>query len=807
MKRSIIGCLMAATAIVPAAALAQPTTEDGVEDSNVIIVTARKKEESLQSVPVTVSAFSEDFLDEANVGDLEELSDFTPGFQLQSAFGRDADRPVIRGASNILLAEGKVGYFIDGVPFVGSSTALDLENFSRVEVIKGPQSAIFGRGTLSGAVNYVSQPGTDVFGFMGEATIATHNEYEVFGRVAAPLTDGVSGFVSAKYYTFGGDFTETTTGQDLGEETLSLATGLNFQSDNFEASITYMYTKDDDDHYPITLQGSALNNVFLSSRGYFQGVVQSPDSVTLNFDQLINPGVEREAHRIIATATADLGGSGYTATALFGYTNLDQTTGTDQTYDGTNALFFPGFCQFIFGPDCVNFVSAFNSDNQRKREAISAEIRFASPQEDRFRWQVGGFFFDDTRRSTDYGRKRTEFGYGTVSETDVVSNFAVFGGVEFDVTDRLTVGAELRHANDKIGTRPGASYRLGDLFPGATNPDRIIAGDGAVRNGSFKSTLPRFTIDYQASDDTLVYAVYSEGNTPGGFNGVDAPTTTFGEERLKNYEIGVKSQPIDGLRINLAGFFIDYSDQVLTSNFVTGVGGIDSFSDNIGDTEIKGIEMDGSWQVNDFLTFSASYAYIDAEVKNGFSTDQALLLGGSTGTATLPDGSPQLSRGAVATTGCDNLLITLDAGSTLGDGSTLATATPCSVFGDVSGQTPPLVSKHQATFSTALDVPLGDSDWSFFARGDLIYRSSFFAQIHNLAETGNSTKVNFAAGIKSGNITIRAWVKNAFQDDTPRGILRYVDFSAPQANGQRQRAFAVTPPERRQFGLTVSGSF
>ncbi|MGB5078554.1 MAG: hypothetical protein WBO17_13825, partial [Sphingorhabdus sp.] len=94
-----------------------------------------------------------------------------------------------------------------------------------------------------------------------------------------------------------------------------------------------------------------------------------------------------------------------------------------------------------------------------------------------------------------------------------------------------------------------------------------------------------------------------------------------------------------------------------------------------------------------------------------------------------------------------------------------------------------------------------------FARGDLIYRSSFYAQVHNLAETGDSTKVNFAAGLRNNKYTIRFWVQNAFQDDTPRGILRYVDFSAPLINGQRPRAFAITPPERRQFGLTLSGSF
>ncbi|GAA0486229.1 TonB-dependent receptor [Parasphingorhabdus litoris] len=809
MKTVLKGLLLAATAATPTHVLAQDVgQQDAVESDNVIVVTARKREESLQNIPVAVSVFGEDLIDEANISGLEQISDFTPGFQLQSAFGRDADRPVIRGTSNILISEGKVGFFIDGVPFVGASTALDLENYRRVEVIKGPQSAVFGRGTLSGAVNYVSKQPTDELTADFELTAATHDDYEIFGRVAGPIADGLSGFVSGKYNSFGGDYTNSVTGNSLGQETLTISAGLNYQSDGFEASVIYLRTEDDDDHYAIGLQDSSFNNIFTEgSRGYFQGEVELREPIGLNTDELIEPGLNRKANRIIATATAELGDSGYTATALFGYTDITERTGTDQTFNDQTALFISSpFVCANFIPDCAFGVSPFNTDSEIERTAISAELRFASPQDKAIRFEIGGFFFDDQTNGTDYGRKQTEFGFDSISETDVTTNLAAFGSVEFDVTDRLTIGGELRIAREEIGTRPGDSYRLGDLFAGVTDPDRIIAGDGAVRNATFKSVLPRITVDYQANDDLLVYAKYSEGNSPGGFNSTDAPITTFGEESLKNYEVGIKSEPLDGLRVNLAGFFIDYGDQVLTSTFTTGAGGVDSFSDNIGDTEIYGLELDATWRVTDFLTLSGTYAYIDAEVTNGVSTDQAILLGGTTGTGTVADPN---NPGAtlVTTDGCTNPAAILDAGQLLGDGTLTTGPIPCATFADVSGQTPPLVSKHQATFSAAFDVPIGDSGWDIFARGDVIYRSSFFAQIHNLAETGDSTKVNFSAGVRKDNLTLRFWVKNAFQDETPRGILRYVDFSAPTLNGVRQRAFAITPPERRQFGVTLSGSF
>ena len=801
--------LMSATCLAasPVYAQSNETSQARAADDNIIVVTARKKEENLQTIPVAVSVFGSQMIDDANISGLEDLSDFTPGFSLQSAFGRTADRPVIRGASNIISSEGKVGFFIDGIPFVGAATALDLENFGRVEIIKGPQSAVFGRGTLSGAVNYVTKSPANQLGVDFELTAATHDKYEIFGRVEAPVAEGLSVFASAKYNKFGGSFKNSLNGDKLGTKTVTYSAGVNYQADDFEGGIMYLRSEDNDDHFVIGFQDATFNNIYTEgSRGYYKGIASARGPIALNTDKLISPGIDRVADRFLAKATADLGDSGFTATALFGYSKITEKSGTDQTYNGSEAFFIasPGVCRFV--PDCIFGVSPFNSDNETKREAISTEIRFASPQDKAVRVEIGGFFFDDKTKRTTYGRKQTELGYDKVGEANVVSNLAGFGSVEVDITDRLTVGGELRIARDEIGTRPGESYRLGDLFPAAANPNRTIIGDGLIRNAVFKSILPRITVDYKVTDNTLAYAVYSEGNSPGGFNAIGAPTATFDEETLKNYEIGLKSQPIDSVRVNVAGYFNDYGNQVLTGTFTTPAGGVNSYSDNIGDTEIWGLEFDASWRVNDYLNFSATYSYTDANVVRGSSADQAVLLGGSTGLGTVPN--PNVPGAFLNTTGgCANPETTLNAGQKLGDGTITTAPTPCAPFADVSGKTPPLVSKHQATFTTALEFPLGSSDWSLFGRGDLIYRSSQYAQIHNLAETGAATKVNLTAGIRSDNLSIRLWVKNLFKDDTPRGILRYVDFAAPRLNGLSPRGFAITPAEERQFGVTLSGNF
>ncbi|MGQ5701930.1 TonB-dependent receptor [Sandaracinobacteroides sp. A072] len=808
MKTGKIGLLLA-TALTGTAVNAQDGNKmAGASAFDEIIVTARKREESLQSVPLTVNVFGEQLISEANIQNMDELSDFTPGFQQQSAFGRDGDRPVIRGTSNILISEGKVGFFVDGVPFIGDTSALDLANFRRVEIIKGPQSAIYGRGTLSGAINYVSQPLAEELGGRFEMSAAEYGDYKISGRIEIPLGEGFSGFVAGKYYSLDGFFKDETTGDRLSQETISATAGLRFRSSDFEAGLTYLYTRDDDDHFAIALQDSSFNNIYTEgSRGYYKGVVKFPSRLALNTEDLINPGILRNSHRFVGTAKANLGDSGYTMSVLTGFSDISEKTGTDQTYNDQTALFIASpFVCANFVPDCNFGVSGFNTDNETKRQAISVELRLSSPAEKAFRYEVGAFFFDDRSRYTTYGRKHTELGYDKVQEGRVTTNYAAFASAEYDITSRLTVGAEIRYARDEIGTRPGTAYLLGDLFPNAAQPDRVILGDGAFRDASYTAFLPRITVNYQATDTLMIYGVFSEGNAPGGFNPLTASKTTYGEENLRNYELGIKSQPLPGLTANLSGYYIDYSDQVLSTTFTRPNGSVDSYSDNVGDTEIKGLEFEAAWRITDFLTLSGTYSFIDAEITRGSSVDQAVLLGGSTGTGLVPN--PAVPGAFLPTTGgCANPETVLNPGQKLGDGTITTAPTPCATFADISGKTPPLVSKHQASFSAALDLPLGSNGLEFFARGDVVYRSSFFAQIHNLAETGDATRVNLAAGLRKDNLSLRFWVKNLFDNDTPNAILRYVDFAAPSLNGLSQRGFAVTPAMPRQFGVTLSGSF
>ena len=160
MKISYKYLLMAAVATAPASAFAQPVSTEGTEDSNVIIVTARKVSENLQEVPTAVAVVTSESIENLALNSVADISKTTAGLTFDDSLGRDANRPVIRGQANVLGSSG-VAVFIDGIYFSGSVGDYNVDNIERIEVVKGPQSALYGRNTYSGAINIISKTTAD----------------------------------------------------------------------------------------------------------------------------------------------------------------------------------------------------------------------------------------------------------------------------------------------------------------------------------------------------------------------------------------------------------------------------------------------------------------------------------------------------------------------------------------------------------------------------------------------------------------------------------------------------------------------
>lgn len=792
-----IAALMLSSALIATPTFAHAADDDRVsqisaEESadGAIIVTARKRQETILDVPIAVNAFNSAALEDRMVQDVSDLSDFTPGFQINEAFGRDSDRPVMRGASNILFADGKVGIFVDGVPYFGDFSSLDVNNAERVEVIKGPQSAVFGRGTLSGAINVIMKRPTDELQGRLSATYGNFDRKEVSGSISGPIANGIGFQLSAKYFDIDGQYrNQAGLGERLGSQnTKQYTAGLFFDpSENLSASVRWIHQEDDDSHFAIALQDSSSNNCYLETRGYYCGKVRSPDRIAVNSDRLLRPGMGRNADRFIGDIAYDIGGSGYEASFQVGYSDVTEVIGLDQSYDDRFFAILPvaacgtGFYA-LANQNCQK--SSFETTTGTRRKTQTYEWRLSSPAEDRLRWRVGIFHSADKITAMSEYLELTEVGPELLDDTRRVSNHAYFGGLDFDITPNLTLSGELRHQLDKVSS-VSPTYRIGDIFSAEylapitnANPNAIV-GTATDRSATFKATLPRMMLNWKVNPRTSLYAQYSQGNAPGGFNKTDAPNSIYDEETLINYEVGMKTSGLGFDYLNISAFWQSYKNQVLTNTYVTD-SAIDSYNVNIGRTRIRGIEIDGQFPiVRNHLKLNFNYSYLDAEIRNGVEPERALQLLGN------------------------------DCKAPSGFSTAVDLSLPgCFAAASIAGNTPPLVSKHTGSVGLRFNHEFGDG-WEFFSGADMVYRSSWYAQVLNMARSGDSAKLNLQFGVSNGNgLRVQVYGRNVLGNETPLGILRFVDMPAAKApTGDSQRAFAVTPARKPEFGITVSQSF
>ncbi|MDE0361759.1 MAG: TonB-dependent receptor plug domain-containing protein, partial [Rhodospirillaceae bacterium] len=240
-------------------------------------MTARKIEENLRDIPLTVSAFTEQALEEQGIASLQDIADATPGFDFAQAFGRNDFRPVIRGQSNI-LGRANAGLFVDGIIIEQGNASIPLSALQRVEVVKGPQSALYGRSTLAGAVNYVLKtPGNEAD---AEATLQ-YGDRDLFRaeiHASAPFSDTAGGAITVAHYERGGEYDNNFAGNALGtpaemnqvggESTTSITGVLTFApSERVDIKLHAMYEDTFDDHYAIAMNPSSLNNCYQVTRG------------------------------------------------------------------------------------------------------------------------------------------------------------------------------------------------------------------------------------------------------------------------------------------------------------------------------------------------------------------------------------------------------------------------------------------------------------------------------------------------------------------------------------------------------------
>ncbi len=741
-----------------------------------MIVSVRKREESVLEVPIAVSAFSASDIEQLGLTDIAEIARFTPGFALNAALGRQpaSYRPVFRGVTTVRngVANASAGNtFVDGV-YVGSALlSTELENVERVEIMRGPQSAQYGRNTYAGAINYVTRkPSAELEGRVS-ATAAQHDQYDVSGWLSGPLgAEGLRFALGAGHHEYGGEWTNLRDGSDIGgEESDELTAKLLYQpSDNLDITLKAGWQGTDDDHFAMYLQPSTLNNCCERTadapraREYYVGKAVLQEQVNLFTDLLeANGGAGTELDRVLASLAVNWRVSEFTVTSLTGLIDDEYDLGFDESF----AAYDPGVPS---GWQCGDPLppgspppGSFLNRQKKNYDDFSQELRLTSSADRSLRFTVGAYFYEGETEMTLRERIDPCSGLATAidRDRDEVENRAVFGGIAWDFAERWSLGIELRWAEDEVTV------------------SRLPVAQPAVSYEADEDNLtPRFTLSWEPLESITWYVNVSKGTKPPDFN-TQVPDESYrsvAEESLWNYELGMKGLFLEQrLSVALAGFFLDISDQQLTQLIELPGGGTASLLTNAGRTEVRGVEAELVARPAESLTLQATYAYTDSEIREWISQEQADLRGS--------DGSFDENQ----------------------------------ALGNVAGQHSPRVPEHMASVLVRYERPLSATiDW--YGSADYSYESASYAAEHNLIETGDRNLVGLRTGVAFGGWDISLWAKNLFDDDTPVDVIRFFDRrfeslpSFPQQGPRPSsipRGFGIPLPRGRQFGATLSYRF
>ncbi len=708
MKKSISHSVAVATALLaglPAGVtLAQERAATVLEE---IVVTARRREERLQDVPISMTVFSQDQLDDRNIYSTSDLAIYTPSMSVNTRFGTDFATFSIRGFHQELRTTASVGtYFAEVVALRGANTNTsgdgagpgDLFDLENVQVLKGPQGTLFGRNTTGGAVLLVPRRPTDEFEGYIEGSLGNYDMKRAQGVLNVPINDQVRARFGFDHQQRDGYMKNLT---DIGPSHLG-----NVDYIAGRASVVIDFTDEvenytifkivSSDNYGTPGQSFACNPAPPGLGAFFQGPCQAmladPEASKFHrtFNTIEKPMNKLDQWQVINTLSWDLSDN-LTLKNILSYGHLE-TKNTSSTF-GTNLQFpippFPGIIPGVppggLGFQELIFAHTGTSTDfpMTSQESYVAELQLQGVNfDERLTWQAG-LYYEESKPdglagarspgyiscdpTTLYGTSPSEFRcndllaaflpfdvWGLVHEQPYGITYktqAIFGQATYQITDQLGITAGLRYTADKTkGRIESTVWRFpSNPFTGGYFPP--MSETTTIRETRNRSEEPTWLIglDYNPNPDTLLYAKYSRGYRQGAIN-IAAPAglETYDPETVDTYELGIKASffaPLPGT-FSAAVFYNDFQDQALQVGLLPpGEAGTTAIV-NIGESSIKGAEIEASVELFEGLTASLSYAYLDTKVKELLSPaldprfDDFRARGGTVSNANAVQGDP-----------------------------------------------------------------------------------------------------------------------------------------------------------------------
>lgn len=556
-------------------------SDDAVDSGQVIVVTAQKREQRLIDVPMAVSVLGGEDLEQRGIDNVQDLSFAVPGLTMRED-GPGSYTIFLRGLANQSGSGALVSMYLDEAPLSLSGydqlSPVPLD-FARVEVLKGPQGTLYGQGSAGGTIRFVTNdPNTSQFEGKLEGEVYNVASGEVGTKLSGVLNiplvqDQLALRIAGAYEQGGGwiDQPEAGIKDGNGTELINVWAKLLWTpSDNFRAEAMAQIHRAD------TKLGTGF---------------EEPD-------RTVDIGPDRSKAMIPKEFDFDL----YNL-------ELRYDMGFAELVSATTYIEHKHQYPFTYIPRPGNYsynIVEGNDDRWVDADQFSQELRLTSSGGP-FEWTLGAFYSEGDRSLLalyEYlyapDADISEGGGFLIGDQYYLSkssseSYSLFADASYKLFDRLTVGAGIRYFKDK-----------------QTSLIEYAPGTGVEQSAKFDSVDPRFYVSYQYSDNASIYANVAKGFRSGGFN--SAPFAPYKPEKIFTYEIGTKGMTSDGaFSYDIAAFFTKYKDMV-RRRLVNVNGAYLSESSNIGEVEVKGIELGAAVRPTTGLTFTASAAYLDSEI-------------------------------------------------------------------------------------------------------------------------------------------------------------------------------------------------
>ncbi len=648
IRYAVITALMTGTSSLAYAAEEESADEAGFTIEEVI-VTARKRSESIQETPIAITALSTAQLEQRSLTNLVEIGAYIPNVVMNtspsSSGGGNNAQIYIRGIGQsdfLFTTDPGIGIYVDGVFHPRTlGGVMDLLDLERVEVLRGPQGTLFGKNTIGGAISLTSQkPQGDGSGYL-EVTTGRFNRIDLRGSFDVALSDTLAAKVSmssknrdgyGKRLEYGTDKVIDETGD---ENATAVRLALRWEaSENVIVDFSADYTREREKGVPVILSFVDDNGATYGGLGgLWNALVGGPAGLPFTSDFVIGDGNRYDSYATAGNRNS-LNSYGFSM-------DIDWTIDENLSLRSISAY---RQMDAFFNSDTDGSPLQFTeTDQYQDQNQISQEFQLIGTSfDDRFNWVLGAFYFDEFGR--DDNKVRLTSGLydalealpGTLNGSPLsaptapggpgnpinpnldldlevfneidIKSYAVFSQGTFQVSDKISISAGARY-----------SYEKKDYFLNHTrlNSGATIIGNRTISE-NWSSFTPMGSIDFQVNEDALVYVSVTQGFKSGGFNGrpiSEGAVSSFEPEKVLSYELGFKTDWAENrLRLNGAIFYADYTDMQLGSISADENGVLALRIQNAGKARIKGFELEMQARPTANFDLIGSLGYVDFEI-------------------------------------------------------------------------------------------------------------------------------------------------------------------------------------------------